>query len=93
LAQAATFRLNPAVAIEDFGQESLVLDCEELRLFELNATARAIVAGVGSGLPLAAIATCLAREYGQPEVDMQADIAAAVERMVALRILEPRGQE
>ncbi len=95
MAQAATVRLNSVVAIEDFDEGSLALDCEHLRLVELNRTARAIVAGVERGLGLSEIAAQLAEEYGQPEDAMHADVTVAVERMVALGILLPLpgGQE
>lgn len=92
MAQAATFRLNPAVAIEDFGDRSLVLDCERLRMVELNATARIMVTWLEDGLSPDEMVARLAQQYGQPAEQIRQDVESAIARMLALGILEPRGQ-
>jgi hypothetical protein len=83
------YRLNPVVAIEDFGDRSLALHCDDLRLVELNATARDLVSRLNGGTSLAEAAAAMAGEYGQPLEMVLADVESIVNRMVELDVLEP----
>ena len=87
-----TYRLNPAVAIEDFGERSLALHCVDLRLVELNATARDLLSRFDGKATLDEIATDLARDYGQTENDVIGDILAAADQLLEVGILEADGE-
>lgn len=80
--------LNPVVAIEDFGERSLVLHCEDLRLAELNATARDIVRRLDGEGDLRAVAIKMAGDYEQPEDAVLTDVIAVIEQMAALDIVQ-----
>jgi hypothetical protein len=83
----AVCQVNPVVAIEDFDDRSLVLHCEDLRLAELNATARDIVNRLDGEADLRHVATKMAEDYDQPPDEVLSDVLAVVEQMVALDIV------
>lgn len=88
IAPSSTFRLNPVVAIEDFGERSLALHCEDLRLVELNATARDLIRRLDGEMSLAEVAEVMAEAYDQPADVVLSDAQAVIEQMVALDIVE-----
>ena len=83
------YRLNPVVAIEDFGERSLALHCEDLRLVELNATARNLVNRLDGETPLEAVAAAMAAEYQQPFETILEDARIILGQMEQLGIVEP----
>lgn len=83
------YRLNPVVAIEDFGERSLALHCEDLRLVELNATARDLVNRLDGETPLEAVAAAMAAEYAQPVEVILEDARVILGQMEQLGIVEP----
>ncbi len=86
------YRLNPVVAIEDFGNRSLALHCEDLRLIELNATARDIIARLNGQASLQQVALGMAHDYHQPLEVILEDMQAVIARMVDLDVVEWVGQ-
>ncbi len=84
----AVFSLNPVVAIEDFHQSSLALHCEELRLVELNVTARDIVGRLDGQRTLAEVADAMAADYDQPVDMVLSDVIEVIEQMVALDVVQ-----
>jgi len=83
------YRLNPVVAIEDFGERSLALHCEDLRLVELNATARDLVNRLDGKTPLEAVAAAMAADYAQPVEVVLEDARVILGQMEQLSIVEP----
>ena len=83
------YRLNPVVAIEDFGERSLALHCEDLRLVELNATARDLVNRLDGETPLEAVAAAMAGDYQQPFEMILEDARIILGQMEQLGIVEP----
>ncbi len=83
------YRLNPVVAIEDFGERSLALHCEDLRLVELNATARDLVNRLDGETPLEAVAAAMATDYEQPFEMILEDAQVILGQMEQLGIVEP----
>lgn len=84
----AVCHVNPVVAIEDFGDRSLVLHCEDLHLAELNATARDIVSRLDGQSDLHHVAVRMAEDYDQDQDEILSDVLAVVEQMVALDIVQ-----
>ena len=82
------YRLNPAIAIEDFGARSLALHCAELRFVELNATARDLVHKLDGQTSLYQLAQSIAEDYHQPLKIVLEDVQAIVSQMVDLGIVE-----
>lgn len=82
------YRVNPAIAIEDFGERSLVLHCEDLRLVELNATARDLVRRLDGATPLAQVAEAMAADYDQPVSVVLEDALAIIAQMDALDVVQ-----
>ncbi|MEJ5308351.1 MAG: PqqD family protein [Anaerolineae bacterium] len=83
------YRLNPVVAIEDFGERSLALHCEDLRLVELNATARDLVNRLDGEKTLEDIAAAMAADYQQPFEIIFEDMRVILGQMEQLGIVEP----
>jgi len=83
------YRLNPVVAIEDFGERSLALHCEDLRLVELNATARDLINRLDGETPLEAIVAAMAMVYAQPVEVILEDVRVILGQMEQLGIVEP----
>ena len=83
------YRLNPVVAIEDFGERSLALHCEDLHLVELNATARDLVNRLDGETPLEAVAAAMAADYQQPFEIILGDARVILGQMEQLGIVEP----
>jgi hypothetical protein len=86
------YRLNPVVAVEHFGRRSLALHCVDLRLVELNATARDLLSRFDGKATLDEISAGLARDYGQTETDAISDIRAAADQLLEVGILEAGGE-
>jgi hypothetical protein len=84
---SSIYVINPVVAIEDFGDRSLVLHCEDLRLTELNATARDILRRLDGESPLSDIAELMASDYDQPFEIVLTDLLEVMEQMVALDLV------
>lgn len=82
------YRLNPVVAIEDFGERSLALHCEDLRLVELNATARDLVYRLDGETPLEQVAATMAADYAQPVEVILEDARIIIGQMEQLGIVE-----
>lgn len=85
---ASVYRLNPAVAIEDFGKRSLALHCVDLRLVELNATARDLISRLDGEISLQRVAASIADDYGQPLEAVLTDVRTTIGQMVELDIVE-----
>lgn len=83
-----TYRLNPVVAIEDFDERSLALHCIDLRLVELNATARDLLARLDGQATLREVAAALAADYGQSEEVVRQDVLDIIARMLDLGLVE-----
>ena len=86
---SSTYILNPVVAIEDFRERALALHCTNLRLVELNATARDLLARLDGQASLAQIAAAMAHDYRQPEVLVQEDLCTIVAAMAKLDLVVP----
>jgi hypothetical protein len=82
------YRLNPAVAIEDFGERSLALHCIDLRLVELNTTARDLIHRLDGRASLHQAAEAMARDYNRPLETVLADVQAVVAEMHELDLVE-----
>ena len=82
------YRLNPVVAIEDFGERSLALHCEDLRLVELNYTARDLINRLDGRTPLEAVAAAMAEDYDQPLEGVLEDARVIIAQMEQLGIVE-----
>lgn len=88
------YRLHPAVAIEDFGDRSLILHCEDLRLVEINVTARELLRRLeGRAQQLDAVAAALAALYDQPVAVVLADAQEVIAQMLELDIVQPAERE
>ncbi|MBN1978811.1 MAG: PqqD family protein [Anaerolineae bacterium] len=83
-----TYRLKPAIAIEDFGERSLALHCVDLRLVELNAAARDIASGLDGRATLNQIALSMANGYDQPLETILPDIKATIAQLTELGFVE-----
>jgi hypothetical protein len=88
------YRLNPNVAIEDFGSKSLVLHCIDLRFIELNATARHLISRLdGQPLTLNQIAASLTEDYDQSLETATEDVEASIQQLVELNVIEKTDPE
>jgi hypothetical protein len=85
---SGVYRQNPVAAIEDFGERALVLHCVDLRLVELNATARDLVRRLNGGATLRQVAASMAKAYDQPVETVLSDTLDSVARLVELGIVE-----
>jgi hypothetical protein len=85
---AWVYRLNDAVAIEDFGERSLALHCVDLRLIELNATARDMLRCLDGQADLEQVSASMANDYGQPMAAILSDVQEIVTQMVELDLVE-----
>lgn len=81
------YRLNPVVAIEDFGERSLALHCEDLRMIELNTTARDLLRRLDGKTSLEQIAAAIAEEYDQLLETVLTDVQETVAKMVDLDLV------
>ena len=68
------FVVRDEVAIEDFDDGSLVLLCEQLRLVQLNPTARDVVGRLDGRRSVRQVAIAVAEAYGQPFAPVLADV-------------------
>ena len=72
--QGRVFFVPDEVAIEDFAEGSLVLLCEQLRLVQLNPTARDIVGRLDGQRTLYQVAEQVAQKAGHPVEQVLGDI-------------------
>jgi hypothetical protein len=97
IALSEVYRLNPAIVIEDFGERSLALHCTELRLVELNATARDWVRKLDGQTTIYQVAQSIAEDYCQPLETVLEDVQVIVSQMIELGVVEhvalPRGHD
>jgi hypothetical protein len=70
----ACFALRDEVAIEDFEEGSLVLLCEQLRLVQLNPTARDVVGRLDGQRSVRQVARAVAEALAQPLEPVLADV-------------------
>ena len=86
------FQLRPEAAIEDFGERSLVLLCDSLRLREINAVSRKMLGLLDGKRTVKDIAARLAGSLEGGEEERRAAVAEALLRMeaqgVARRVVE-----
>jgi len=85
---SSVYTLNPVVAIEDFGERSLALHCVDLRLVELNATAKDLISRLDGQASLHQVAASIANDYGQSLETVLGDVQAIVTQMAELGIVE-----
>jgi hypothetical protein len=85
---AWVYCLNDAVAIEDFGERSLALHCVDLRLIELNATARDMLRRLDGQASIGQVAAAMADDYGQSVATILPDVQEIVAQMVELYLVE-----
>lgn len=82
------YRLHPAVAVESFGERSLALHCEDLRLVELNATAADLLSRLDGQTSLQEVAAAMAADYDQPLANVWADVQESIAQMVDLGLVQ-----
>lgn len=82
------YAVKDVVAIEDFADRSLALHCEELRLVELNTTARDLLSRLNGKDSLQRVATTMAREYNPSVPLILEDFQAVVREMMDLEFVE-----
>jgi hypothetical protein len=82
------YRVNPAIAIEDFDDRSLALHCVDLRLVELNTTARDLLSRLDGQSSLRQVAASVAKDYDRPSEAVLADVQVAIAQMVELDVVE-----
>jgi len=82
------FRLSAQAAIEDFDDGSLVLLCNDLRLVELNHTARQIVGLIDGARTLEQIAEIIARTYSEPFDQALTDVTELLNDLQAQGVVE-----
>ncbi len=85
---SSVYVLNQAVAIEDFGDRSLALHCLDLRLVELNATARDMLARLDGQVSLSQVAAAMAQDYEQPLESIAQDVQATITQMAEMGFIE-----
>jgi hypothetical protein len=85
---SSIYQRNSVVAIEDFGDSSLVLHCADLRLIELNETARDLISRLDGQSTLGRVAAAMAEQYDQFPEAIEADAADIVMRLLELDIVE-----
>ncbi len=82
------YRLKTEIAIEDFGERSLALHCEDLRLVELNATARDWLYRLDGASTLRQLAEIVAADYEQPVEVVLADVQELLAQLLELDLVE-----
>jgi hypothetical protein len=88
IVSSQVYRLNPSIAIEDFDDRSLALHCTELRLVELNATARDLVHRLDGQATLHQVVQSIAEDYRQSPETILEDMQAIMSQMTELGIVE-----
>ena len=86
----ARYRIREEIALEDFADGSLALLCEELRLVELNPTAREIVGRLDGERSVHQVAEEMAAAYGQPIEQVLADLGELLADLEALGVVACR---
>lgn len=82
------FRLATQAAIEDFDDGSLVLLCDDLRLVELNLTARQIVGLVDGARTIHQVAETVAQTYGESYAQALTDVTELLNDLQAQGVVE-----
>ena len=82
------YRLNPTVAVEDFGDRSLVLHCKDLRFTELNASARDLISRLDGQANLSEVSATMAEDYGQPLSTILDDTRMTINQLAELGVVE-----
>jgi hypothetical protein len=85
------YALRDEVAIEDFEDGSLVLLCEQLRLVELNPTARDVVGRLDGERTAGQVASAVAADYGQPFERVLSDVLELLDDLETQGVLDPVG--
>jgi hypothetical protein len=78
------------VAIEDFEEGSLALLCEQLRLVQLNPTARDVLGWLDGERTVGQVAEEVATAYGQPSQRVQVDLLELLADLEAQDVVERR---
>ncbi len=86
------FHTSPEAAIEDFDDGSLVLLCEQLRLVELNPTARSIVGMLDGVRSTREIAEAVAQLYGAPFEQAHSDVVELLADLEEQGVVERHDQ-
>jgi hypothetical protein len=81
LSSALRFRLRKGVEIEDFGERSVVLLCDSLRLREINGLSRRLLALLDGSRTVQDIVRTVADEFGTPVPETEAHVAEALLEM------------
>jgi len=81
-------RLAAQAAIEDFDDGSLVLLCNDLRLVELNLTARHIVGLLDGARTIHQVAETVAQTYGEPYDQALMDVTELLNDLEAQGVVE-----
>lgn len=76
------------MAIEEFGPRSLALQCDDLRLVELNATARDLLSRLDGQASLQEVAAAMAADYDQPLDGVWADVQETISHMLSLGLVQ-----
>lgn len=82
------YRVNPVIAIEDFGERSLALHCEDLWLIELNSTARRVLQSLDGESTLWQVAQEMAAHFQQPIDVIVSDVQEAAAQMIQLGLVD-----
>ena len=91
LGGTAVYRQHPAVAVEDFGDRSLVLHCEDLRLVELNTTSRDLLSRLDGQATLDEVIRQMAGDYDLPAKVLREDVEAVIAQLIVLGLVEQVG--
>jgi hypothetical protein len=89
---ASHYAVRDEVAIEDFEDGSLALLCEQLRLVQLNPTARDILGRLNGARSVREVAGAVARAYGQPLDVVLSDVADLLADLEGQGVVERRGR-
>ncbi len=88
IARTGVYVLNQAVAIENFGECSLALHCDSLRLIELNAVACDLLARLDGETTVDQVAQAMAEEYDQSLAAVLEDVQLTLGQLAELEIVE-----
>jgi len=75
------------VAIEEFGDRSLIFLCDSLQLIEINAVARRLIAWIESRTPISCMLDCLVSEWDLTRTETSEMVWSALDRLEGQRIL------
>ena len=83
----AVYIQSPEVAVEDFGEWSLAFHCADLRLMELNATARDLLTRLTGEKTVTEVAESMADIYCQPVKKMFLEVQRTLEQMADMEMI------